>query len=148
MEGVEDIPGSALAEGIDWAWESFPEYLDAIGSKPHVIDFGAQIAHGPLRAYVMGERGASNEDATAADIVEMQRLVSEALEAGALGFSTSRTLLHKTVDGVPVPGTFAGYPSFQSLLTLSKAERIAKLPETAGGSIDPPAILHALSRSD
>lgn len=108
MEGVEDIPGSALAEGIDWAWESFPEYLDAIGSKPHVIDFGAQIAHGPLRAYVMGERGASNEDATAEDIAEMQRIVSEALEAGALGFSTSRTMLHKTIDGVPVPGTFAG----------------------------------------
>lgn len=107
MEGVEDIPGSALHEGIRWAWESFPEYLDAIASTPHVIDFGAQIAHGPLRGYVMGERGAKNEPATAADIARMRELVKEALLAGALGFSTSRTLLHRSSDGEPVPGTFA-----------------------------------------
>ena len=108
MEGVEDIPGAALAEGIDWNWESFPEYLDAIDSTPHAIDFGTQIPHGALRAYVMGERGAANETATAEDVAKMGELVAEALEAGALGFSTSRTLLHKSIEGVPVPGTFAG----------------------------------------
>ena len=105
MEGVEDIPGAAMHEGIQWEWESFPEYLDAIERKPHVIDFAAQVPHGALRAYVMGER--ETELATADDIAEMSRLVEEALHAGALGFSTSRTLLHKSVLGVPVPGTFA-----------------------------------------
>ena len=107
MEGVEDIPGAALSEGITWGWETFPEYLDVIDRNPHVIDFGTQIPHGALRAYVMGERGANNEDATAQDIRAMYRIVREALDAGALGFSTSRTLLHKSIDGVPVPGTFA-----------------------------------------
>ncbi len=107
MEGVEDIPGAALSEGITWGWESFPEYLDVIGASPHVIDFGTQIPHGALRAYVMGDRGANNEAATPADIHAMYGIVKEALEAGALGFSTSRTLLHKSIDGVPVPGTYA-----------------------------------------
>jgi N-acyl-D-aspartate/D-glutamate deacylase len=107
MEGVEDIPGAALTEGIQWEWESFPQYLDAIERKPHALDFAAQISHGPLRAYVMGERGAANEPATDADILAMQKIVREALAAGALGFSTSRTMLHKSIDGIPVPGTFA-----------------------------------------
>ena len=107
MEGVEDIPGSALAEGITWDWETFPEYMDAIEKVPHAIDFATQVAHGPLRAYVMGDRGAANEPATEQDIDQMREIVVEALEAGALGFSTSRTLLHKSIDGVPVPGTFA-----------------------------------------
>ncbi len=107
MEGVEDIPGSAMHEGIRWGWESFPEYLDVVGAKPHVIDFGAQVPHASLRAYVMDERGANNEDATADDIAEMARLTEEGLRAGALGFSTSRTLLHKSIEGVPMPGTFA-----------------------------------------
>ena len=106
MEGVEDIPGAALHEGIQWGWESFPEYLDAIDT-PHALDFAAQVPHGALRAYVMGERGADNEEATSDDIARMAALVEEALRAGALGFSTSRTLLHKSVTGVPVPGTFA-----------------------------------------
>ncbi|MFT7623576.1 MAG: N-acyl-D-amino-acid deacylase [Myxococcota bacterium] len=107
MEGVEDIPGAALHEGITWGWESFPEYLAAIAKAPRAIDFATQIPHGALRAYVMGERGANNEDATPADIQAMHGLVVEALNAGALGFSTSRTMLHKSIDGVPVPGTFA-----------------------------------------
>ena len=107
MEGVEDIPGAAMTEGIQWGWESFPEYLDAIASSPHAIDFGTQIPHGALRAYVMGERGAGNEEANADDIARMQALVAEALNAGALGFSTSRTTLHKSIDGECVPGTFA-----------------------------------------
>jgi len=107
MEGVEDIPGSALNEGIRWDWESFPEYLDALERCPHAIDVAAHIAHGPVRAYVMGERGATNEPASAEDIARMAELVGEAMRAGALGFSSSRTLLHVAIDGEPVPGTFA-----------------------------------------
>jgi N-acyl-D-aspartate/D-glutamate deacylase len=109
MEGVEDIPGAALAEGIQWGWESFPEYLDTLASQPHALDFGTQVPHGALRAYVMGERGARNEEATAEDVVTMANLVEQALRAGALGFSTSRTLLHRSaIDNEPVPGTYAG----------------------------------------
>ena len=107
MEGVEDIPGTALAEGIIWQWESFPEYLDAIEKRPLAIDYGTQIAHGAVRGYAMGDRGARNEDATDEDIAVMARLVREAIEAGALGFSTSRTEGHRAVDGEPVPGTYA-----------------------------------------
>ncbi|NBP50501.1 MAG: D-aminoacylase [Actinobacteria bacterium] len=107
MEGVEDIPGSAMVEGITWEWESFPEYLDALDRRSHVIDFGTQIAHGALRAYVMGDRGAANEAATADDIAAMSRLTEEALRAGALGFSTSRTSLHRSKNGELVPGTNA-----------------------------------------
>ncbi len=107
MEGVEDIPGTALAEGIRWDWESFPEYLDALERSPLAIDLGTQVPHGAVRAYVMGDRGARNEPATADDIAEMYRIVREGLEAGALGFSTSRTLGHRAVDGEPVPGTYA-----------------------------------------
>ena len=107
MEGVEDIPGTALSEGITWEWESFPEYLDSIAKRKTSVDFGTQIAHGALRAYVMGERGAKNEPATPEDIEKMRGLVREAIEAGALGVSTSRVLGHRAMDGEPVPGTFA-----------------------------------------
>ena len=107
MEGVEDIPGTALAEGITWEWESFPEYLDALDRKQWTTDLGAQIAHGAVRAYVMGERGARNEPADADDIAAMAAIVKEAIQAGALGFSTSRTIAHTAIDGEPVPGTFA-----------------------------------------
>jgi N-acyl-D-aspartate/D-glutamate deacylase len=107
MEGVEDIPGTALAEGIDWQWESFPEYLDSLSQRRWTVDVGTQIAHGAVRAYVMGERGARNEPATPEDIREMTDLVREAIAAGALGFSTSRTIAHTAIDGEPVPGTFA-----------------------------------------
>jgi N-acyl-D-amino-acid deacylase len=108
MEGVEDIPGAAMSEGIQWDWESFPEYLNSVEQRHAVLDFGVQVAHGPLRAYVMDERGARNETATPDDISRMAALVEQALRAGALGFSTSRTSLHKAVDGEFVPGTFAG----------------------------------------
>jgi N-acyl-D-amino-acid deacylase len=107
MEAVEDIPGSALTEGMRWGWESFPEYLDVLDERRWSVDVAAMIAHSALRVYVMGDRGARNEAATSDDIEAMGRLVREAVEAGALGFSTSRTLGHTTRDGVPVPGTFA-----------------------------------------
>ncbi len=107
MEGVEDIPGAALADGIQWGWESFPEYLDAIAARPHVVDIGAQVPHGAVRGYVMGDRGAANEPATPADIEAMAAVVRDGIRAGALGFSTSRTLAHRAIDGEPVPGTFA-----------------------------------------
>ncbi len=110
MEGVEDIPGTALAEGLKWDWESFPEYLDALERLPRTIDVGTQVPHGALRAYVMEERGADNEEPTEADMAEMARLVEESLRAGALGFSTSRTVLHKSVEGELVPGTTATEP--------------------------------------
>jgi N-acyl-D-aspartate/D-glutamate deacylase len=107
MEGVEDIPGTALAEGMTWDWETFPEYLDVLDSRRFAIDIGTQVAHGAVRGYVMGDRGAKNEPATPEDIDAMAAIVKEALEAGALGFSTSRTLAHRAIDGEPVPGTFA-----------------------------------------
>jgi N-acyl-D-aspartate/D-glutamate deacylase len=107
MEGVEDIPGTALTEGITWGWESFPQYLDAIEKQSLAVDFGTQIAHGAVRGYAMGDRGARNEAATEDDIAAMARIVQEAIEAGALGFSTSRTEAHRAIDGEPVPGTYA-----------------------------------------
>jgi N-acyl-D-amino-acid deacylase len=107
MEGVEDIPGTALTEGIQWDWESFPEYLDAVEAMPRAIDVAAQVPHGAVRAYVMGDRGAKNEKATPEDIEQMADLVREGLQAGALGFSTSRTILHRAKDGEVVPGTNA-----------------------------------------
>ena len=103
MEGVEDIPGAALHEGLKWNWESFGEYLNAVESTPHDIDIGAQLPHGALRVYVMGERGANLEPATDDDIAQMRSIAADAMRAGALGFSTSRTLNHKTVKGDPTP---------------------------------------------
>jgi N-acyl-D-amino-acid deacylase len=107
MEGVEDIPGTALYEGISWGWESFGQYLDVLDTRSYAADIGVMIAHGPVRGYVMGERGARNEPANADDVAEMARIVEEAIAAGAFGFSTSRTLGHKARDGEPVPGTYA-----------------------------------------
>ncbi|MEM7766392.1 MAG: amidohydrolase family protein [Pseudomonadota bacterium] len=103
MEGVEDVPFPVLAEGLPWDWESFPDYLDSLQNRPFDIDVAAQLPHAALRVFVMGERGANREDATDADIAEMRRLAKTAMEAGALGFSTSRTLNHRTSDGQPTP---------------------------------------------
>jgi len=118
MEGVEDIPGAALSEGISWNWESFPEYLDELDRGEYAADVAAMIAHGPLRTYVMGKRGADNEPATSDDVAEMARLVQEAIEAGAMGFSTSRTIGHRAMNGEPVPGTFAAE---DELFTIGRA---------------------------
>lgn len=107
MEGVEDIPGAAMTEGMQWAWETFPEYLDALEVMPRAIDVATQVPHGAVRGYVMGQRGAKNEAPTEEDIEAMAKIVQEGVEAGALGFSTSRTLIHKGIDGEYVPGTFA-----------------------------------------
>ena len=116
MEGVEDIPGTALHEGVDWNWETFPEFLDAIEKKDFVMDLGFMIGHGPLRSYVMGyERCQSQVDASEEEISKMSDLVTEAIESGALGFSTSRTILHRDVHGVYVPGTEASSEEMKSL---------------------------------
>ena len=107
MEGVEDIPGAALHEGMKWSWRTFPEYLDALDKLKFSMDVGTQVPHGAVRAYVMGQRGADNEPATPKDIEEMAAIVKQGLAAGALGFSTSRTIAHTAISGEPVPGTFA-----------------------------------------
>ena len=103
MEGVEDIPGAALHEGLAWNWSTFGEYLDAVDSIPHDIDVAAQVPHGALRLFVMGARGADGDKATPQEIEEMADLAKEAIEAGALGFTTSRTLNHRTSRGDPTP---------------------------------------------
>jgi N-acyl-D-aspartate/D-glutamate deacylase len=107
MEGVEDIPGTALAEGMKWDWETFPEYMDALERTPRTIDVATHVPHGAVRAYVLGDRERPGAVPTADDIAEMSRIVEEGVRAGALGFSTSRTVIHKSVDGEVVPGTTA-----------------------------------------
>jgi N-acyl-D-amino-acid deacylase len=120
MEGVEDIPGSALAEGIRWEWESFGEYLDALERMPRAIDVGTHLPHAAMRAYVMGPR--AHDPATADDLDAMQRIVRDALRAGALGVSTGRTAGHRDVHGEPVPGTFAAEEEISALLATMVAE--------------------------
>jgi N-acyl-D-amino-acid deacylase len=107
MEGVEEIPGVVLADGLSWDWETFPEFLDALERRPRAIDIAAQLAHHPLRVYVMGDRAIRLETANADDIAEMRRLTIEALRAGAFGFTTSRTDSHKTPAGEMVPSRYA-----------------------------------------
>ena len=107
MEGVEDIPGTALHEGIDWEWETFPEYLDILEKKPLAIDVGTQIPHGAVRVFVMGERGISQERASEEEINQMGKIVKEAIQAGAFGFSTSRTEKHRDSSGALTPSITA-----------------------------------------
>ncbi|HXC90887.1 MAG TPA: amidohydrolase family protein [Stellaceae bacterium] len=107
MEGVEDIPGPVLAEGLKWDWESFPDFLDALERMPRTIDVAAQVPHHPLRVYAMGDRAIRRDPATADDVALMRRLTEEAVRAGAFGFTTSRTNAHKTTQGEMVPGRFA-----------------------------------------
>ena len=108
LEGVEDIPGTALHEGLTWDWETFPQYMDALDRRPFAIDVAAQVAHAPLRAYVMGPRGADPDEAPTADeLVAMARHVQDGIRAGALGFTTSRTYIHRTKDGAPLGTRFS-----------------------------------------
>lgn len=107
MEGVEDIPGTALSEGMSWNWETFPEYLDELERMPRTVDIGTHVPHGAVRAYVLGDREQPGAIPTTEDIAEMSRIVEEGVRAGALGFSTSRTVLHRSIDGELVPGTTA-----------------------------------------
>ncbi len=145
MEGVEDIPGITLTEGLKWDWESFPEYLDALARLPRTIDIAAQVAHHPLRVYAMGERAINRELATAEDIELMARLTEEALKAGAVGFTTSRTDQHKTLAGDLVPGRYAEH---EELIAIGRAmgragSRHVRLPVRLRGrgdrvEVDPP----------
>jgi N-acyl-D-aspartate/D-glutamate deacylase len=125
MEGVEDIPETVLAEGVSFDWESFPEYMDALAAIPRAIDVGAQVPHGALRAYVMGERGADHAASpTDAEIDRMGALLEEALRAGALGFTTSRTTKHRARDGRPTPSLSAREPELVGLaLAMRRAGR-------------------------
>jgi N-acyl-D-aspartate/D-glutamate deacylase len=121
MEGVEDIPGTVLAEGVSFDWESFPEYLDVLAAAPKVMDVGAQMPHGVLRYYVMGERGADHAEVpTDAEIVHMGALLEEALHAGAFGLTTSRTIKHRARDGRLTPGLSASEPELFGLATAMK----------------------------
>ncbi|MBO6566314.1 MAG: amidohydrolase family protein, partial [Pseudomonadales bacterium] len=115
MEGVEEIPGSAMDEGLPWNWESFPEFLDALEERPRDIDIAALLPHGPLRVYVMGERAVNREAATADDIEQMKVLIKEGIEAGAVGFSTSRTLVHRSSSGSFIPTYQAATEELKSL---------------------------------
>lgn len=108
MEGVEDIPGTALHEGIQWNWESFPEYMDAIDALPHSIDFAVLVPHDPVRVYAMGDRAVYDEPSNEQDVAKMREILREALEAGAVGFSTGRSDLHKSADGEWTPASEAG----------------------------------------
>ena len=120
MEGVEDIPGTALHEGLTWDWETFPEYLDAIDRIPHTIDFAVMAVHDPLRVYVMGERATAEEDATDNDLEAMQRHLLAALNAGAAGFSTGRSDIHRTADGDWTPSSEATARELSALASTMK----------------------------
>ncbi len=123
LEGVEDIPGTALAEGLTWDWETFPEYLDSLEAKPHTLDLSAHLPHAALRTYVMGERGADHTEApTEGELAEMARQVREALAAGAMGFATSRTEIHKTSAGANIGTLTAGEAELLAIADAMRAE--------------------------
>ncbi|HEY2998685.1 MAG TPA: amidohydrolase family protein [Acidimicrobiales bacterium] len=136
MEGVEDIPGTALVEGMSWNWETFPEYLDELERLPRVLDVSALVPHGAVRAYVMGDRGGANAEATPDEIEAMAKVVREAIEAGAVGFSTTRTILHRAKDGELAAGTTA---SADELIGIGRAlgDAGAGVFEVASDMFDP-----------
>lgn len=136
MEGVEDIPGSALSVGIPWGeWESFPEYLDYVGSRRFTLDVAAHLPHSALRFYVMGDRAGNDFDATADDIATMARLASEAMDAGAVGISTSRTIAHRARSGRVIPGTFAADEEVVALANAMGRSGHGVFEAILGGSI-------------
>ncbi|MCG7596610.1 amidohydrolase family protein [Mycobacterium sp. PSTR-4-N] len=126
MAGVEDIPGVVMVDGLPWHWETFPEFLDAVEARPHDIDVAAFLPHSPLRVYVMGRRGVDREPATPEDLAMMRKLAAEAVQAGALGFASSRLTLHKSESGHPIPSYDAGY---------AEIEAIARGVDDAGGGL-------------
>jgi N-acyl-D-aspartate/D-glutamate deacylase len=124
MEGVEDIPEVVMTEGLSWDWETYPQYLDAVAARPRDIDFASQIPHSAVRVYVMGQRGADREPATADDLARMQAVVREAIGVGALGFATSRLVIHKTGQGDPIPTFQAAESELEAMaLALKDAGR-------------------------
>jgi len=140
MEGVEDIPGIVMAAGLTWEWETFPQFLDALEARPHDIDIAIFAPHSPIRVYAMGERGANREAATDADLARMYDLVKEAVEAGAVGVATTRTLIDRRADGELVPSFNA---SERELVTLAKAVRdggggLVQMLTELGMTEDPP----------
>jgi N-acyl-D-amino-acid deacylase len=146
MEYVEDIPGAVLEAGLPWTWETFPEFLDFVDSRRFSMDVAAHVGHVAVRTYVMGDRGVRNEEATAADIDAMGRVVREAIEAGALGFSTSRVVSHKTANGEPVPGTYA---SADELFGIAAAmhggpRAVYQIAESGTDGFDPESALKEL----
>ncbi|MCU1400388.1 MAG: dan 1 [Acidimicrobiales bacterium] len=146
MESVEDIPGDVLRAGLPWNWESFPDFLDALEARRYSMDIATQIGHVAVRTYVMGERGVANDPATSADIDAMGAIVREGIQAGALGFSTSRVLGHKTAAGDPVPGTFASEDElFGIAASMQGAGRaVFQIAESGADGQDPEAALKEL----
>lgn len=126
MAGVEDIPGVVMTDGLPWTWETFPEFLDALSSRPRDIDVAALLPHSPLRVYVMGQRGVDREPATAEDLSQMRKLAAEAVAVGALGFASSRLTLHESQSGLPIPSFEAGR---------DEIEAIARGVDDAGGGL-------------
>lgn len=136
MEGVEDIPGTALSEGMTWGWETFEEYLDTLDTQPHALDIGTQVPHAALRSYTMGER--ARDDARADNIAEMADALTQSLQAGALGFSTGRTAGHRDIHGETVPGTYAAIDELSALVgAVQSAGRgvVQVVPSGVGGVI-------------
>lgn len=120
MEGVEDIPEIVMTAGLDWSWETFPQYMDSIEKRPHDIDFGVYLPHSPLRVYVMGERGANREAATPDDLAQMQAIMREALKVGALGFATSDVFAHRTGKGDFIPSYHSGEKEYVAIAQAMK----------------------------
>lgn len=143
MEGVEDIPGIVMTEGLDWTWETFPQFLDALEARPHDIDIAAYLPHSPLRVYVMGSRGARREVASSEDMAAMRRLAKEAVAAGALGFATSRVTAHRTSDGDLIPSydaSFAEIEAIASGMTEAGGGIVQVVPDATlgwSGALDP-----------
>ncbi len=152
MEGVEDIPGTALYEGMPWgAWETYPEYLDFLATREYAINVSSMIAHGPVRNYVMGTRGRDNEPATADDIEKMSAIVEAGLRAGAVGFSTSRILAHRSIHGQPVPGTFADEPELRGIaqgMARAGSGVFQLIPASTLGAGNPGAMEHSTLRAE